>query len=404
LPPSEWGGLYIKFAIFGLGYVGLSMATLISKKYPVVAIDIIASKVDDINAKKSPIVDQDIQSRLENDDLMLTASTDAGLCSDADYIIISTPTNYDVESNTFDTSSVTSIIEKVKTLNPNCIIVIKSTIPVGFTEKLYSSGTKNIIFSPEFLREGKALYDNLYPSRIIVGTPSEDCYLFRKGEFFASILKECSEKKDVRVLLMGSTEAESVKLFSNTYLAMRVAFFNELDSFAEIYNLNTKDIISGVSLDPRIGDHYNNPSFGYGGYCLPKDTRQLSSNFGNIPNWVIKSIPLSNDARKVFIADSIIRILKSSGTVGAYKLAMKAGSDNYRESSIIDVLNLLSARGIETIIYDPYIRDEKFGKHLVVSNLEQFKEKSNIILTNRMDGDLNDVTHKVYTRDVFNRD
>ena len=401
---SKKGELYIKFAIFGLGYVGLSLATLISKEYPVVAIDVVASKIDKINIKRSPIVDQDIQSRLENDDLMLVASTDANLCRDADFVIISTPTNYDAETNTFDTSSITSVIKKVNDINPNCTIVIKSTIPVGFTEKLYSSGAKNVLFSPEFLREGKALHDNLYPSRIIVGTPSGDEYLLEKGEIFASVLRDCSKKKDVKVLLMGSTEAESVKLFSNTYLAMRVAFFNELDSFAESQGLNTRDIISGVSLDPRVGDHYNNPSFGYGGYCLPKDTKQLSSNFGNVSHEVIRSISLSNEARKTFIADSIIKTLKTNGTVGAYKLAMKAGSDNYRESSIISVLNLLSTKGIRTIIYDPNLSEKNFEKHVVISDLKRFKEESNIILTNRKDGDLDDVAHKVYTRDVFNRD
>ena len=390
--------------MFGLGYVGISLAALISKRYQVEGVDLLPEKVNGINARISPITDKGIQDFFDKEKLDLNASGDANACCNSDFIIISTPTNYDPKTNTFDTSSITSVIEKVNTISPKCTIVIKSTIPVGFTEGLYKKGVKNVLFSPEFLREGKALYDNLYPSRIVVGVPSNDKCLKEKAERFASILKECSEDKNVRTLIMGSTEAESVKLFSNTYLAMRVAFFNELDSFSEHYGLSAKDIISGVSLDPRIGDHYNNPSFGYGGYCLPKDTKQLASNFGNAPHEVINSISRSNDTRKTFIADTTAKRVSEGGTIGAYRIAMKSNSDNYRESSIIDVLNILSGRGFRTIIYDPLISEESLGYHKVVTDLEQFKKESEIILTNRIDEKLNDVAGKTYTRDVFKRD
>ena len=394
----------IKFTIFGLGYVGLSLATLISKKHSVTAVDLLTEKVDCVNNRKSPIVDKGIQDYFDKECLELHATADVNVCRDADFVIIATPTNYDVSTNTFDTSSVMSVINKVNEVSKNCTIVIKSTIPIGFTEKLYKSGVKNVLFSPEFLREGKALYDNLHPSRIIVGVPFNDVNLKVKAKNFASVLRECSEEEHTEMLVIGSTEAESIKLFSNTYLAMRVAFFNELDSFAESYGLNAKNIIAGVSLDPRIGDHYNNPSFGYGGYCLPKDTKQLASSFGGVPSELVQSISKSNDLRKKFIADSISDTVKSNGTIGAYKIAMKMGSDNYRESSIIDILNILNERGFRTIIYDPLIADEFLGNHIVVSDIKQFKEDSEIILTNRMDEILNDVIDKVYTRDVFNRD
>ena len=390
--------------MFGLGYVGISLAALISKRHPVEGVDLLPEKVNGINARISPITDKGIQDFFDKEKLELHASEDASACCGSDFVIISTPTNYDTATNTFDTSSITSVIEKINIMSPKCTIVIKSTIPVGFTEGLYKRGVKNVLFSPEFLREGKALYDNLYPSRIIIGVPSNDELLKERAEEFASILKECSEDKNVRTLIMGSTEAESVKLFSNTYLALRVAFFNELDSFSEHHGLNTKDIISGVSLDPRIGDHYNNPSFGYGGYCLPKDTKQLASNFGDAPHDVINSISRSNDARKAFIADTAANKVSKGGTIGAYRIAMKANSDNYRESSIIDVLNILNERGFRTIIYDPLISGKSLWKHEVITDLKRFKEDSEIILTNRIDEELNDVADKTCTRDVFNRD
>ena len=390
----------MKFCVVGTGYVGLSLSTLISRKYPVVAVDVIEKKVEMINSGKSPIVDKEISEALESGSLDLHATLNIKECADADYVIIATPTNYDTETNSFDTSSVDSVIKNVTEINKNCTIVVKSTVPIGYVRGKYDEGFTRVMFSPEFLREGRALYDNLHPSRIIVGTP--DKALDGKALAFGRILAECSEEEPA-VLLMGSTEAESVKLFSNTYLAMRVAYFNELDSFAERHGLDARSIIKGVSLDPRIGDYYNNPSFGYGGYCLPKDTKQLCANYWDTPNSLIKAIVESNDIRKKFIIDDIVRVVNKGSTIGIFRLTMKSGSDNFREASIIDVMKGLSNSGMRVVIYEPTITG-KFQGWEVISDFDEFVSMCDKILANRMDSALKPVEDKVYCRDLFSRD
>ena len=394
----------MRIAIAGTGYVGLSMAVLLAQHNTVTAVDIVPEKADLINRRISPIADSEIQEYLSTRPLDLTATTDGDSAyRNADLVLISTPTNYDPDQNYFDTSSVESVIRQVMAVNPSAAVVIRSTVPVGFTESArVKHGCRRLLFSPEFLREGRALYDNLYPSRIVVGVSQDDSQLRQTAEDFAALLQEGAVKKDIPVRFMAPTEAEAVKLFANTYLALRVSYFNELDTYAQVRGLDTRAIIEGVCLDPRIGDQYNNPSFGYGGYCLPKDTKQLLANYRDVPQNIISAIVAANSTRKDFIAEQILA--RHPRIVGIYRLTMKAGSDNFRQSSIQGFMNLIKAKGVEVVVYEPALREDRFFNSRVIRDLDEFKRVSDVIVANRYSDDIRDVPDKVYTRDLYFRD
>jgi UDPglucose 6-dehydrogenase len=394
----------MRIAIAGTGYVGLSMAVLLAQHNTVTAVDIVPEKADLINRRISPIADSEMQEYLSTRPLDLTATTDGDSAyRDAELVLISTPTNYDPDQNYFDTSSVESVIRQVMAVNPSAAVVIRSTVPVGFTESArVKHGCRRLLFSPEFLREGRALYDNLYPSRIVVGVSQDDSQLRQTAEDFAALLREGAVKKDIPVRFMAPTEAEAVKLFANTYLALRVSYFNELDTYAQVRGLDTRAIIEGVCLDPRIGDQYNNPSFGYGGYCLPKDTKQLLANYRDVPQNIISAIVAANSTRKDFIAEQILA--RHPRTVGIYRLTMKAGSDNFRQSSIQGVMKRIKAKGVEVVVYEPALREDRFFNSRVIRDLDEFKRVSDVIVANRYSDDIRDVPDKVYTRDLYFRD